>query len=380
MGKLEISSAFKQAAVHCITLFGLSVFMLSTSIGETEAQSQSAQCRALNAQLASLSKRSSSGGNSAKYRQYDNAARSQQIQITKTKRIAKRGRCTGLGLFNSKSPQCRRIISSLKKMEKNLRNLKNTRAKFTPKQSGNANQRNKILSELKQNRCNTSETRQVKTEQPKKPKRKTLLEQVFGVKTYKNNGQRDNNNEESPTYAGAGTYRTLCVRKTDGYYFPISFSTVKNRFENDQETCQAMCPSVNVELYHHRMPTEDSEEMVNYRTGKPYASESFAFAYRKSVDLEQKCRFAIENRIQGIENTSNEILDKHEVTKIGIPVFREDPALAPDDHDIKRDNITLAKAKSYLIDARSSKEVEEKQLLAENRKVRIVGPAFFPVQ
>ena len=380
MDKLELSSAFKQTTVCCFTLFGLSIFMLTATSQEAEAQSRAAQCRALNAQLASLSSGGSSGGNSKKYRQYDNAVRSQQIQITKTKRIAKRGRCTGLGLFNSKSAQCRRIISSLKKMEANLRSLKNTRAKFAPRQSGNARKRNKILRRMDQIGCNTSNSQQVASQQPRKSKRRTLLEQIFGVRTYGDNGQRLNDEEINPTYSGFGTYRTLCVRKTDGYYFPISFSTVQERFEYDQETCQAMCPSAAVELYYHKMPTEDSEEMVNYRTGVPYANEPFAFAYRKSVNLEQKCRFATENRIQGVEIASKELSQKPISKRIGTPVFRQDPALSPDDHDIKHGGLTLAKAKEYLVNKRSSKDDKNVQVLAENRKIRIVGPAFFPVQ
>jgi hypothetical protein len=36
-----------------------------------------------------------------------------------------------------------------------------------------------------------------------------------------------------------GTFRTVCVRTCDGYYFPISYSTVPNRFTDDQNTCHA---------------------------------------------------------------------------------------------------------------------------------------------
>jgi len=382
VGSSEYSAAFKQTIAICFALIGLSIIFVISSTNKADAQSRAAICRSLNAQLASLSSGSSSGGNSAQYRKYDNAVRAQQSQISKTKKIAKRGRCTGLGLFNSKSAQCRRIVSSLKKMESNLRSLKRTRAKHAPRQAGSARKRNQILRRIKQNRCKSQvTTKQITASKPKKSKRKTLLEQVFGVKTYKENGQRENGNEEvNPTYSGFGTYRTLCVRKTDGYYFPISFSTVQDRFEQDQATCQAMCPSTKVELYHHKMPTEDSEEMVSYLTGKAYADEPFAFAYRKSVDLEHKCRFATENRIQGIETASNEISDKPVSERIAIPVWREDPTLSPDDHDIKNDRITLQIAKSYLLDSRSEKDEQENQIVAENRKVRIVGPAFFPVQ
>jgi len=355
VGKLAISLGFKQFTIGCIVLSGLAALMLFFSATHADAQSRAQICRSLNAQLASLSRGGGSGGNSAKYRQFDNAARSQQTQITKTKRIAKRGRCTGLGIFNSKSAQCRRIISSLKKMEANLRNLKNSRAKYAPRQAGSTRKRNNILSRMKQNRCskkNATKQARVKT----KPKRKTLLEQVLN------------------------TYRTLCVRKTDGYYFPISFSTVKDRFDKDQAACQSMCPGTNVELYHHKMPTEDSEEMVSYLTGKAYAKEPFAFAYRKSVDIEQKCRFATENRVQSIETASSENPVKAKSTKIGTPVWREDPALSPDDHDSVKDSMSLKVAKSYLLDARTTNDNPENQLLAENRKVRIVGPEFFPVQ
>lgn len=387
MGKLAISLGFKQVTIGCLVLSGLAALMLFFSATNADAQSRAQICRSLNAQLASLSRGGDSGGNSAKYRKFDNAARSQQIQITKTKRIAKRGRCTGLGIFNSKSAQCRRIISSLKKMEANLRNLKNSRAKYAPGQAGSARKRNNILSRMKQNRCskkNATQQARVKT----KPKRKTLLEQVFGVKTYKENGERDtksnntNNNggNGGPVFSGLNTYRTLCVRKTDGYYFPISFSTVKDRFDKDQAACQSMCPGTNVELYHHKMPTEDSEEMVSYLTGKAYAKEPFAFAYRKSVDIEQKCRFATENRVQSIETASSENPVKAKSAKIGTPIWREDPALPPDDHDSVKDSMSLKVAKSYLLDARTTDDNPENQLLAENRKVRIVGPEFFPVQ
>jgi len=346
VGKLAISLGFKQFTIGCIVLSGLAALMLFFSATHADAQSRAQICRSLNAQLASLSRGGGSGGNSAKYRQFDNAARSQQTQITKTKRIAKRGRCTGLGIFNSKSAQCRRIISSLKKMEANLRNLKNSRAKYAPRQAGSTRKRNNILSRMKQNRCskkNATKQARVKT----KPKRKTLLEQVFGVKTYKENGERD---------------------------------TKSNRFDKDQAACQSMCPGTNVELYHHKMPTEDSEEMVSYLTGKAYAKEPFAFAYRKSVDIEQKCRFATENRVQSIETASSENPVKAKSTKIGTPVWREDPALSPDDHDSVKDSMSLKVAKSYLLDARTTNDNPENQLLAENRKVRIVGPEFFPVQ
>ena len=381
MVKIEYLVAFKKTTLYCLALIGVASLMLVLSETTANAQSNSSACRVLNSQLASLSSSSSSGGNSAQYRKYDSAARSQQLQITKTKKIARRGRCTGLGFLNSKSSQCKRIVSSLKKMEANLRSLKKTRAKHAPRQAGNSRTRNKILRKLKQNRCNKVSV--IKTSKNTKPKRKTLIEQIFGTKTYSDSGQQKkspSNDNQPVRISNFGTFRTLCVRKTDGYYFPISFSTVQDRFETDQETCQAMCPGVNVGLYHHRMPSEDSEEMISYKTGKEYATENFAFAYRKSIDLENRCRFATENRLQSIEITSSEFSAKPESTRIGIPVFRQDPALSPDDQDLQNDKLSFKQAQTYLNDALTPNVTPENQLLAENRKIRIVGPAFFPVQ
>lgn len=365
-------------------MFGVSFVTLSASTQDAKAQSRVQICRSINAQLASLSSGRSGGGNSSQYRKFDNAIKKQRTQLGKTKRIAKRGRCTGFGVFNSKSSQCKRVISSIKKMEANLRSLGNQRAKFAPRQANTSSKRNQLLRDLKRNRCGSSTASTTRTVKTTKPKRKTLLEQVFGVKTYNENGQRNDNNQQNESqkspFAGLNTYRTLCVRKTDGYYFPISFSTVKDRFTKDQATCQAMCPTANVELYHHKMPSEDSEDMVNYRTGTPYSKEPFAFAYRKSVDLEQKCRFATENRVQSVELEAEKNGKPSASTRIGTPVFRQDPALSPDDHDIETGYLTMIKSVAYLQKENSSEQNSAEQLLAENRRVRIVGPAFFPVQ
>ena len=74
-------------------------------------------------------------------------------------------------------------------------------------------------------------------------KKTQFIEQVFGKRTYRNDGQdnqiRRNSSNGTPDEE---RHRTLCVRKTDGYYFPISFSTTPERFRIDNEICQNMCP------------------------------------------------------------------------------------------------------------------------------------------
>ncbi len=61
---------------------------------------------------------------------------------------------------------------------------------------------------------------------------------------------------------GNGTYRTLCVRTCDGFYFPISFSTTSDRFPADAQTCQSMCPGAEATLFYYPNPGGGPENMV----------------------------------------------------------------------------------------------------------------------
>ena len=53
--------------------------------------------------------------------------------------------------------------------------------------------------------------------------------------------------------ASGATYRTVCVRLCDGYYFPVSFSTLPEPFEQDAEACQSKCAAP-AELYYYQNP------------------------------------------------------------------------------------------------------------------------------
>jgi hypothetical protein len=82
----------------------------------------------------------------------------------------------------------------------------------------------------------------------------------------------------------SGNYRTLCVRTCDGYYFPISYATIRSRFKTDAAVCESMYPPGEAALYVHHTTGEDATRAVSAVTGTPLAQESFAFAYRSSFD------------------------------------------------------------------------------------------------
>ncbi|HRD78928.1 MAG TPA: DUF2865 domain-containing protein, partial [Hyphomicrobiaceae bacterium] len=85
------------------------------------------------------------------------------------------------------------------------------------------------------------------------------------------------------------TYRTLCVRLCDGYYFPVSFATLRNHFDKDQDICQSRCAAP-VELYYYQNPGGSVEQMVSHRTQLPYNTLRSAFKYRKEVVTGCSCR------------------------------------------------------------------------------------------
>ncbi len=79
------------------------------------------------------------------------------------------------------------------------------------------------------------------------------------------------------------TYRTMCVRQCDGYYFPVSFSTLPSQFQADESQCQQRCAAP-TELFVYRNPGEDVENMVSL-DGKPYTELENAWLYRnKFID------------------------------------------------------------------------------------------------
>lgn len=87
------------------------------------------------------------------------------------------------------------------------------------------------------------------------------------------------------------TYRTLCVRTCDGYYFPISFATLPNHFPRDVDACQSRCAAP-TELYYHQNPGGAVEEMVSVAENKPYTSMKNAFRHRKEYVEGCSCKQA----------------------------------------------------------------------------------------
>lgn len=92
----------------------------------------------------------------------------------------------------------------------------------------------------------------------------------------------------APSYA---TYRTICVRLCDGYYFPVSFSTLPSHFQQDEAVCQSKCAAP-VELYYYQNPGAGVDQSIALRSQEPYTSLKTAFRYRKQLVAGCSCKSA----------------------------------------------------------------------------------------
>jgi hypothetical protein len=76
----------------------------------------------------------------------------------------------------------------------------------------------------------------------------------------------------------AGTFRTVCVRLCDGYYFPVSFAVTADRLEHDRGVCENRCGAQG-RLFVHRNPGGSFDDLRDL-AGRPYAQLRTAYLYR----------------------------------------------------------------------------------------------------
>lgn len=86
------------------------------------------------------------------------------------------------------------------------------------------------------------------------------------------------------------SYRTVCVRLCDGYYFPVSFATQKWRLKEDDNACQSRC-SGEARLF-YCSNVDGSPETMKDLEGRSYTSLKTAFLYRTAYKPSCQCRAA----------------------------------------------------------------------------------------
>ena len=206
----------------------------------------------------------------------------QRGELDRASAQAQRAGCLGGCSSSSPSlrPKCAPLMATVARMKANLQRLTASRDSYSTDPYERSRRRSEVLGALAANRCGANYTA---AGAPPPPRSGNFIDMLFGNARLRG--------FEDRAYAPGGqfgTYRTLCVRTCDGYYFPISFSTVPSRFSADQQTCQSMCPGSEVALYVYRNPGEDVNQMVSL-AGEPYSALPTAFRYRQEYDAACTC-------------------------------------------------------------------------------------------
>src|SRR5713101_8264431 len=374
---------FSRWILVCAALFGVAALSVDASAQMSQAPppQQGApvnpMCPRLEAQLATIDR---GGGDPAKdeqIRRYQDAAAKQQSELDRVTSQAKRMGCDSSGffsLFSGQSAQCGPVNNQIQQMRANLEQITTSLERLRGGFGGGErdSQRRSVLAALAQNNCGPQYANAARGPG-------SFLESLFG----------NNNNNNNPMTPGvdlgpqSGTYRTVCVRTCDGFYFPISFATVPARFPDDERTCKNLCPAAEASLFSYRNPGEDMNQAVSIN-GQPYSSSPNAFRYRQEFNPSCACKAAGQTWSEALKT----IDDKASAEQQGDIIVTEESAKKMARPLTKgaatkkgaATAATTATAPAAPATEASPPAADSAGTAPDNKPIRSVGPTFIPAR
>lgn len=318
--------------------------VLAAVTGVSESSAADSACSALQAKLSALP----TATNPAQIQAHERAILRQEAAIARAQTDLRRAGCKGP--FASGRVQCRPLLETAERMADNLDNLRRERAAMGDVRVHG--QRLKLKAAIERGNCSAAAKETVaRATNPPPPAAEPAKAAGSKPKPRK--------------FRTGHSYRTMCVRLCDGYYFPISYSVPASRFPQDAKACQARCPGADTALYAHRVPGEESADMVSATTGLPYRELENAFAHRtQSREKVQGCGCQVANPQSGPSGYSV-IAGENRQTPLGARDSESSIVSlgrTPDPHP--RQTAAIAGSKESVVE--------------ENRPVRVVGPKFLP--
>jgi uncharacterized protein DUF2865 len=335
------------------------------------APARNPACVRLEAQLVMVDRGDPAKADQVK-RLEDTAAR-QQADLDRITAQARRTGCEGGGffsLFSGQPQQCGPINNQIQQARANLDRLLSDIQNLQGNSADREGQRRTILASLAQYDCGPQYQAYAN--------RGGFFENLFGPGTIIGS-------PAAPDAAIGNTYRTLCVRTCDGYYFPVSYSTVPSKFADEEKVCQAMCPASEAVLYSHRNPGEDVSQAVS-NAGRTYTELPNAFAYRKAFNSSCSCRAAGQTWADALKQLDDQTVERGDiVVNEERAKLLSQPQTDAQGKPIKpapRSNAPAAKATATPAAVGTPVVTEQKPAEGEpgKRKVRTVGPTFIPVR
>jgi hypothetical protein len=257
-------------------------------------------CLRLEGQLVAIDRGNGDPARAADIRRLEDLVNRQQVDLDRVSAQARRQGCEGRGLFalfGGQPQQCVAINTQIQQLRTNLDRSIADLQHLQGNTADREGQRRGVLVALGQNDCGP-QYRQYAN-------RGGFFENLFGPGPGSILGG-------PPDPSAGDTYRTLCVRTCDGYYFPISYSTQPARFPEDERTCQAMCPAAEVTLYTHRNPGEDVSQAIS-TAGRNYTELPTAFAYRKTYNPSCSCKAPGQTWADALKQLDDQTIERGDI-------------------------------------------------------------------
>jgi hypothetical protein len=262
--------------------------MASLALDVSTAYAQSASCAQLEATLDTLERNRAYQAS----RDGAEAARGLQRQVQRNESAYIRNGCNSDAKAGRRlSPECRALAREITTGREEVANLSRT----LDTGDAIAQQREAILQEISRFGCDRGSDARVFDRDGQViagrggRQRGNLFDQLFDSLAESFDGEGGLRGDEFGGYGDYHTVRTLCVRKTDGFYWPISYSTLTDYVNNDLDACRAQCPGLDVDLYYHDNPGQEAEQMINIY-GEPYTALPNAFRFRTEIDKTASCK------------------------------------------------------------------------------------------
>jgi hypothetical protein len=317
-------------------------------------------CVRLEAQLATIDRPNIDPVRAEQIKRYEDTANRQQGELDRLTAQARKMGCEGRGffsLFGGQPAQCGPINTQMSQMRTNLDRVLGDLQKLQGNTADREGARLTVLASLGQNDCGP-QYRQFANRGGG-----GFFDSLFG-------NTISSPSLPSPSSSSGDTYRTICVRTCDGYYFPVSYSTVPGKFAEDEQLCRRMCPASEVALYSHRNPGEDVSQAMS-QGGNPYSELPAAFAYRKALNPACSCKAAGQTWADALKQLDDSTLEQGDIV-----VTEEEARRLSRPLDAKGRPITpkgpVSKAP---LAAAAPVETDPAK-----RAVRTVGPTFLPTR
>jgi hypothetical protein len=377
----KLNTPFPRWILACAALIGVVALGVDAraqtppgAIPPQQGAAVNPMCPRLEAQLATIDRGGSGDpAQDDQIRRYQDAANKQQSELDRVTSQARRMGCDSSGffsLFSGQSAQCGPVNTQIQQMRANLDQITNSLERLRSGGGGadRDNQRRSVLIALAQNNCGPQYANAA-------PGPGGFLSNLFG-----------NNNPGAPVPGGggdvgpqSGTFRTVCVRSCDGFYFPISFATVPGRFADDEKTCKSLCPATEASLYAYRNPGEDMSQAVSVN-GQPYSALPNAFHYRQEFNPSCSCKAPGQTWSDALKSIDDKAAAEQQgdiiVTEEGAKKMSR-PLPKPTQAAARKGNAAATTAPAP--DAPAA-DAATSTAASDNKTIRSVGPTFIPAR